>query len=292
MSGFDPGWLDLREPADHRSVAAEPLARFRRLFGAVEPISVADLGAGSGSTLRLLAPHLGPRQRWTLVDHDPALLAHARTRLSAWADAVRVDGDRLRLLKDDKAIEVATAVCDLARDPLPDPAAACDVVVASALFDLVGERWLGGFVQRLSDARRPLYARLTYDGRKSFDPPHALDGPTLAAFNAHQQTDKGFGPSLGPAAGDRLAALAEAANYDVVEGASPWLLGPGDAALVRSLAEGMAGAAREAGAPLADLGDWLDFRRSTAASGRAEVGHVDQLLVPRLRSSGPAPRPS
>jgi SAM-dependent methyltransferase len=288
VSGFDPGWLDLREPADHRSIAAGPFARFRALVGRVDPISVADLGAGSGSTLRLLAPHLGSEQRWTLIDHDPALLAHARARLSAWADAATSDGSRLRLMKAGKVVEVATEVRDLAHDSLPDSAATSDVVVASAFFDLVGERWLKDFVERLSAAGRPLYARLTYDGRKSFEPPHPLDAPTLTAFNAHQRTDKGLGSSLGPSAGVRLADLAEAAGYEVVSGPSPWFLGPGDASLVLRLVEGMAGAVSTTGASPAGLADWLAFRRSTVVTGSAEVGHVDLLLT----SSAPAPRPS
>ena len=43
----------------------------------------------------------------------------------------------------------------------------------------------------------PLYAALSYDGRIAFTPSDPLDADIVAAVNAHQRTDKGFGPALG-----------------------------------------------------------------------------------------------
>jgi glycosyltransferase involved in cell wall biosynthesis len=278
--GFDPGWLDLREPADHAAWAEAPLARLLTLVGAREPIDVVDLGAGSGSTLRALAPRLGPRQRWTLIDNDAALLAHARRRLAEWADAAEDDDDLLLLRKGPLRIEARCAVHDLAREPVPSSAAAADLIVASALFDLVGAGWLERFLAGLQRARAPLYARLVYDGAFSFSPPHPADDAVVQAFSRHQGTDKGFGPALGPGAADALERSADSAGWRSTSGQSPWRLGPSDAPLIAALAEGAAQAAGETAAPPAGLEEWLAFRLAEAAGG-AFVGHRDLFIEPR-----------
>lgn len=279
MSGFDPDWLDLREPADHRSLAENPLARLKALFSGRERVSVADLGAGSGSLLRALAPRLGKRQSWTLIDADEGLLAHARTRLSAWADDWSEDGGRLSLRKGATEIEVVTLVRDLSADPLPAEAAGADLVTASAFFDLAGRAWTEAFVPRLAKAGRPLYAPLVYAGRKTFAPTHPLDGAALDAFNRHQLREKGLGLALGPGAADGLARIAEAAGLACLSAQSPWRLAKTDASLTRRLASDMALAIAE----LPDgpeLSEWLAFRLEHAEAG-AEVAHVDLLIEPR-----------
>ena len=73
MSGFSSDWLKLRESADHRARNQELLAKLAACFAEREAILVADLGAGTGSNLRAIAPHLPSRQQWVLVDHDPVL---------------------------------------------------------------------------------------------------------------------------------------------------------------------------------------------------------------------------
>lgn len=276
MSGFDADWLDLREPADHRSLAEAPLRRLAARFAGPEEASIVDLGAGSGSLLRALAPRLGRRQRWTLVDADNALLAHARTRLTRWSDAWEERGTSLALRKGDAEIEVATLRHDLAADPLPAEAAAADLVTASAFFDLVGHDWMREFLARLAEAGRPLYAPLVYAGRKSFAPDHPLDGAALAAFNRHQLRDKGFGPALGPGAPEALERLGGASGFACMTQASPWTLGAGDAPLARRLARDMAGAIAELDDAPA-LGGWLALRLETATQG-VEVAHTDVLL--------------
>ena len=279
MSGFDPDWLDLREPADHRSLAAEPLARLEALFAGRQRVSVADLGAGSGSLLRALAPRLGKRQSWTLIDADEGLLAHARMRLSAWADSWTEDGGRLSLAKGATEIEVVTLARDLSVDPLPAEAVGADLVTASAFFDLAGRTWAEGFVTRLAAAGRPLYAPLVYAGRKTFAPAHPLDGVALEAFNRHQLREKGLGPAMGPGAADGVARIAGAAGLACLSAESPWRLGGADAALTRRLASDMVQAIAE----LPDgpeLSEWLAFRLKQAEAG-AEVAHVDLLVEPR-----------
>src|SRR5438874_8082377 len=68
VGDFSAGWLALREAADH-AARSDRLAR--AAAGAIRgrtPVRIVDLGCGTGSNLRYLAPRLPPPQRWLLVD--------------------------------------------------------------------------------------------------------------------------------------------------------------------------------------------------------------------------------
>lgn len=73
VSGFDPTWLALREPADHRSRNQDVADALAARFALRDSVNVVDLGCGTGSNLRAMAELLPKNQSWTLVDHDPAL---------------------------------------------------------------------------------------------------------------------------------------------------------------------------------------------------------------------------
>ena len=151
------------------------------------------------------------------------------------------------------------------------------------MLDLVSEPgWTGSWSR--SPARSiPLYAALSYDGRTIFTPPDPLDAAIDAAVNAHQRTDKGFGPALGPAAAAFAIARFEALGYSVVHGTSDWVMGPDDLDIQTEVLAGWASAAHEVGAlSLADTTAWLTRRRGAVAAGLSSlsVGHVDFFATP------------
>jgi hypothetical protein len=256
MTGFSLDWLSLREPADR---AARDADLRRRAATAAGPAPViVDLACGSGAMMRDLGPALPAGQSWRLVDHDAALLAAA-------AHAGGAVTTRCMSLLDLEALPLAGAT----------------LVTASALTDLVSEAWLAALVARLTALRLPFYATLAYDGACTWQPPHARDDDLVAALNRHQRSDKGFGPALGPAATERLCALLRAAGYRVTKAASPWRLGPDQAALQIATGEGFAQAARELSAcPEPIIAEWLEYRRRDAASGQMTIGHWDVLALP------------
>ncbi len=276
MSGFSPEWLALREPVDHRS---RDRALARALAGRLKrdgPISIVDLGCGSGSNIRATAPLLGPRQAWTLVDYDPRLLAAARAALGTWADSATVDGDSLVLSKSGATISVAFRETDLNRDLDAALGAAPDLVTASAFFDLCSTAFIETFATAVASRRPLFYTVLTYDGVQSWQPAHTADAAMLDAFRAHQLTDKGFGASAGWTAPKVLADAFRRHGYTVSEASSPWALGASDAALIADLAHGFADAAAETGRiPPADVASWRGITRHAAI-----VGHTDTLAIP------------
>jgi SAM-dependent methyltransferase len=265
MSGFTAEWLALREPHDARARNRAVLDALAAATAAAGAISVVDLACGTGATLRAIASRLPARQDWRLVDNDLSLLARAASGAST------------------RGVTVTRIPVDLTRDLEAALDGAIDLVTTSALLDLVSAEWLDRLVVEVAARRLPLYAALNYDGRIGFDPPDPLDAQVIAAVNRHQETDKGFGPALGPSAAEAAIARFEAARYAVVHGRSDWRLGPRDHDIQRDMLAGWAGAAREIGAiSLPDAAAWLTRRRDLVAAGRSviTVGHVDFFARP------------
>lgn len=276
---FSAGWLALREIADHRARAAALEAQLAARLSHLAEQRIVDLGAGAGSNLRALAPKLGPRQHWVLVDHDDALAEAARTTFCAFADGWREAGKTLVLDLPGKEVTVEFALRDIAADPAAPLAFRPHLVTASAFYDLVSADWCRRFAAAFVGSGIVIHAALTCDGKDAWSPPHPADGDVAEAFRAHQGTDKGFGPAAGADAATILGAALAEAGYAVETADSPWRLGAGDRQLIAELAEGTAQAAVESGrVPAAIAADWHQAR---AMAHACVIGHVDLLAAPR-----------
>lgn len=273
MSGFDAGWLALREPVDHASRHAGLAGQVRDHFAGRGSLVVVDLGCGTGSNLRALAPYLPPRQHWHLIDGDAALLAAARQRLSDWADDARPTAGGVELHKDGRRIEVSLECADLTTRDLDFTDLGTGLITAAALFDLVSQGWLERLVACSARRGTPLHAVLTYDGTARWQPENPLDARVLAAFNHHQRMDKGFGPALGPAAGESFARLLSQHGYSAASGDSPWELAERDAVLIARLADGFAQAATEIEPEARDA--FARWGSDRAAAALVTIGHRD-----------------
>jgi hypothetical protein len=265
MSGFSADWLALREPYDLRARNPMVLDAVAAHFESNFSVQVVDLACGTGSTARALGPHLPARQNWRLIDNDLSLLARAT--------ATPTPGDT--------AINVIPL--DLNRDLEAAIDGAADLVTTSALLDLVSEPWLDRLAIEIVARSIPLYAALSYDGRTTLTPPDPFDVEIAAAVNAHQRTDKGFGPALGRAAAAFAIARFESLGYAVVHGTSDWVMGPDDFEIQIEILAGWASAAHNMGLlPSADTAAWLTRRRDCIAAGgfSLSVGHVDFFATP------------
>ena len=94
MSSFAAEWLALREPYDLAARNAAVLDAVANAFLAQTSITVADLGCGTGATLRAVGPHLPPRQSWRLVVTTSALLDLVS---SQWLDRFIIEAAARRL---------------------------------------------------------------------------------------------------------------------------------------------------------------------------------------------------
>jgi hypothetical protein len=255
----------LREPFDSRARNPRVLDAVVAALADRPTVTIVDLACGTGSTVRSLAPRIPARQTWRLTDNDLGLLLRAST------------------IARPQRVSIATVPLDLNHDLEAALDGAVDLVTASALLDLVSGEWLERLAVETAVRSVPIYMALSYDGRVSFDPPDAADAAIIAAVNAHQHTDKGFGPALGPAAAATATARFEALGYAVVQGTADWLVRPADREMQMQMLAGWASAARDTGAvSLAEAAAWLTRRRDAVAAGRSAiaVGHLDAFARP------------
>jgi SAM-dependent methyltransferase len=265
MSGFSADWLALREPFDTAALRARVRDEALKSIAGLDPVSIVDLGCGTGSGMRAIAPFVPARQTWRLVDNDLSLLARA-------ADSARPD-----------RVQATAVPVDLAHDLEAALDGAVDLVTTTALLDLVSAPWIERLTVECAARRLPLYATLSYNGHIAFTPEDPGDAAIIEAVNAHQRTDKGFGLALGPTAAAEAIARFAAVGYVTVHETSDWTIGPRDREMQNALLAGWAGAAREIDARrLDEIIAWLTRRREMVAAGRSSmvVGHVDLFARP------------
>jgi hypothetical protein len=258
MSGFDPTWLALREPYDHAVRDRSLALAFIDALGAKPELI--DLGSGTGSNLRCLAPDLPTRQRWTCIDHDPVLL----TRLNE----TKPEG-----------IEVETRQLDLEADLETLPTGPAVGVTAAALLDLTSPAWLDRLASHCGG--NPLLMTLSFDGRMVWNPVDPMDEAVTEAFCRHQRSDKGFGPAAGPDAASYFADRLREKGREVRLAPSDWVFGPEDGPILEAMVDGVASAAAEID-PGLQLADWQARRIDEIRQKklRLVVGHLDLLALP------------
>lgn len=258
MTGeFSSTWLALREPADAAARAEDLLGPLRRL---PTPLTVRDLGCGTGSLGRWLAPRLPGPQHWILHDRDPELLAHAAAGMVTEA----ADGSPVTVRTTEGDVTALTAA-DLAGTGL---------VACSALLDLLTAAEVESLAAACARSRTPALFTLSVLGEVTFDPADELDGDIAGYFNAHQRREVGGRRLLGPDAMDVAGRAFIRAGARVTVRDSPWRLGPERGALAAEWLRGWVGAAAEQH-PELNLDPYLRMR--LAGDAMITVGHADLL---------------
>jgi SAM-dependent methyltransferase len=281
---FEAGWLTLREPFDN---AARSIALARRLADRLpRRPRLLDLGAGTGSLFRFLAPIIGRGQDWILVDSDAALLDEAFGRTAAWARrqgfAATAPGDallvstphglwRMQAVQRDLTVpppclsSVVPAVPSwpgLARPStslVPAPREAVDgrakpghdggepFEADAVLCSALLDLVSSAWLGRLIDALRvPFLACLTVDGRDVWQPGHPNDALVRSAFRRDQRRDKGFGPALGVAASSVALKAFAAREFATASAPTDWRVPRTALRMQRALIDSGADAARDA----------------------------------------------
>ncbi|CAM5364210.1 Class I SAM-dependent methyltransferase OS=Streptomyces tendae OX=1932 GN=GUR47_02085 PE=4 SV=1 [Streptomyces tendae] len=273
---YAPEWLRLREPADAAARAHDLLDPLRSRLagppGRADGLVVHDLGCGTGSMGRWLAPLLDGAQHWVLHDRDPYLLHFAAVA----APRTAADGSR---------VTVETRRGDLAR-LTPDALTGAALVTASALLDVLTTDEVGTLAAACAAAGCPALLTLSVAGRVDLTPAHPLDAEITEAFNDHQRRTGMLGPDAVTAAADAFAGH----GATIRAHPSPWRLGPDEAELTAQWLRGWVGAAVEQRQGLRERADrYLAERLAACAAGelRVVVHHTDLLAL--CRPTGGAP---
>jgi len=267
---YAPEWLQLRESVDASARSAELLdplrIRLANLPGRAGGTVIHDLGCGTGSMGRWLAPRLDGPQHWVLHDRDPYLLHFA----AVGSPRSAADGSR---------VTVETQRGDVGRLTV-DSLAGASLVTASALLDVLNADEIEALAAACAGAGCPALLTLSVVGRVELTPAHPLDAEITDAFNDHQRR----GDLLGP------EAISEACDAFSRHGAtvrvfpSAWRLGPEESALTAEWLRGWVGAAVEQRPELATRAEsYLRERLAACEAGElsAVVHHSDLLALAR-----------
>ena len=261
-------WLALREPADF-AARSESLTRLiiERL-GAAHPLHALDVGSGTGSNIRYLAPRFHVAQDWMAIDKAPELLVEAAERCVSAAPGVRIDTRQL-----DLGESLPSDLFDTRR-----------LVTASALLDLVSASWLENIARECRRVKACALFALTYNGWNECEPRDPDDERVFALFNHHQLNDKGLGgPAAGPRATDVAREAFTRAGFDVRIEPSNWHLAPEAREFQTQLIDGWASAAAEISPrEHAMIESWKQRRLGHVNAGRSivVVGHYDLAALP------------
>ncbi|MEV5098479.1 class I SAM-dependent methyltransferase [Streptomyces rochei] len=273
---YAPEWLRLREPADAAARAHDLLDPLRvRLAdrpgrATHDGLVVHDLGCGTGSMGRWLAPLLDGAQHWVLHDRDPYLLHFA----AVGTPRAAADGSR---------VTVETRRGDLAR-LTPDALTGAGLVTASALLDVLTAREVGALAAACAAAGCPALLTLSVAGRVELTPEHPLDTEITLAFNDHQRRSGLLGPDAVSTAAEAFAAH----GATVRTRSAPWRLGPDEAALAGQWLRGWVAAAVEQRPELREpAARYVEERLTACAAGelRVVVHHTDLLALCRPKGA-------
>jgi hypothetical protein len=248
-------WLTLRERADRRSRSAKLALTAARMTR--PPLVVHDLGSGTGSMMRWLAPLVPGPQTWVLHDWNPALLSRA-------VEAPTLDSNG-------RPVSIWTSVEDVAALPA-DALAGASLVTASALLDVLTLDEAEAIVAAAVEAGAPTLFTLNVTGAVGLTPVDPGDRVFEASFNDHQRRTAHGRPLLGPDAVSTVAELFRAAGWSVRIAESPWRLDGADRRLAREWIDGWVGAAVEERPALEEWADeYLRTRTRQLADGTLRI---------------------
>jgi hypothetical protein len=262
-------WLALREPEDARARSRE-LALEAAAMVPAGPIRIHDLGSGTGSMMRWLAPLLPGPQTWMLHDWNTELIDRA------------LDG-RAPLDRDGNPVTAHAQPGGLG-DLVANDLAGASLVTASALLDVLTSREVHAIVNACVSAQVPALFSLSVTGEVRLSPRDDFDSTIERAFNAHQLRQSEGRRQLGPYGARVARGLFRHAGWRVRPAASDWTLDAQQPRLLREWLDGWIDAAVEQEPSLRAEGERYRRRRLAQVDTgdlTAYIRHLELLAWPR-----------
>ncbi|MFF1877909.1 SAM-dependent methyltransferase [Leifsonia sp. NPDC058230] len=262
-------WLALREAEDAGARSRELALEAARRVGP-GPIVVHDLGSGTGSMMRWLAPMLPGPQTWVLHDWNPSLTERA------------TDGIAPRD-RDGHPVSVRSHSGELAQ-LRPGDLDGASLVTASALLDVLTSKEVHAIANACIAVGRPVLLSLSVTGEVYLDPRDARDEAFESSFNAHQRRLVNGRRLLGRHGAAIARGIFLRARWNVRPVDTLWRLGHHDPLLLREWFDGWVDAAVEERPDLrAEARAYRELRSAQLRRGElsAVVVHTDLLAWPR-----------
>ena len=289
-------YLAAKTTVDDRALNQHVLARLRGLMPPGGP-RILEVGAGLGTMpARLMDWGAVTAGEYTLLDADQDLLDAAGRWLAGWAagrglrcdplpDGLQVGDLRVRL--------VHAELGSYLRAPRAAPA---DVLIASAVLDLVDVPAVLPGLLRLLSPGGAYWLTVNYDGDTIFEPGHPRDDQVIGAYHRDMDQRVRYGRPAGDSrTGRRLFHHLQAAGAPALAaGASDWVVHPGpgraypadEAYFLDAILDTINDALHQHPDQVspADLDDWITTRRQQLAAG--ELVYIAHQLDYAGRSSG------
>ena len=261
-------WLALREPEDAGARSLELALAAAELF-TDGPMVVHDLGSGTGSMMRWLAPVLPGPQTWFLHDWSAQLTERAIEQARP--------SDR-----HNAEISVFSRTGNLV-DLSPEDLTGASLVTASALLDVLTSPEIHTIVGACVAAHTPALFSLSVTGGVQLDPPDERDTAFENAFNAHQLRQANGRRQLGRHGAPIASGLFAEAGWQVRQATTLWRLDHRHPGLLSEWFSGWVDAAVQQMPQLRDEADrYRQDRLAQIERGElsALVDHVDVLAWP------------
>ncbi|HEV7186166.1 MAG: hypothetical protein ACHP7F_07465 [Actinomycetales bacterium] len=262
-------WLALREPED-AAARSRDLALAAAAMLPEGPVVVHDLGSGTGSMMRWLAPLLPHRQMWILHDWNADLITRAVE------DARPLD-------RDGSPVFVSSRTGNLG-DLRAEDLSGASLVTASALLDVLTSRELHAVVEACVAVGCPVLLTLSVTGEVRLSPRDDFDTTLERAFNAHQLREADGRRQLGAHGGALARGLFKQAGWHVRPSTTEWQLDQSQPRLLSEWLDGWVDAAGEQEPVLrTEVERYRRRRASQEESGAltATIRHLDLLAWPR-----------
>ena len=279
-------YLAAKTTVDDRALNRHVLAELRRLMPADAP-RILEVGAGLGTmAARLMDWAAVAAGEYILLDADRQLLDSSRRWLSDWAAARGLRCDPLPdgLLVGD--LRVRQVHAELGSYLESAPGAPADVLIASAVLDLVDVPAVLPGLLRLLVPGGVYWFTINYDGESIFAPGHRHDDQIMRAYHRDMDERIRYGRPAGESRTGRhlFHHLRAAGAPPLAAGSSDWVVHAspdgtyaGDEAyFLRSILDTIHSALRDRPDRVepTDLAGWLaERRRQLAAGDLAYIAH-------------------
>ena len=201
-------------------------ACFHHFYGK-NKMTIVDLGSGTGSNCLYFFEKFPAQQNWIFIEQKAHVSEYALKRLKREAEAsgyeATTDANKLTLKKEERSVEIeylTDSFLDLEKLVNLDEV---DLVMASAVFDLLSFPQFTSFASVLLEKKLPLLTTLNY-ADMNFDDDIPADIFFIEKYESYMNRPQEFGKAMGKKCPRVLVDFFQKQQAEVVYGSSIWKL--------------------------------------------------------------------